>query len=111
MFGLPQRESEINVTEAYADLSVEGHVLLDVRSQDEVRVQGIAGALNIPLDQLEHGVDQLAKYEVVNVICRSGGRSSVAVQMLHSLGMAQARNVSGGMLEWERADLPIVSGA
>lgn len=111
MFGSPKRESEINVTEAYADLSVEGHVLLDVRSQDEVRAQSIAGALTIPLDELEQRIDQLASYSAINVICRSGGRSSMAVQMLHSLGMTHARNVSGGMLAWERASLPTVSGA
>jgi len=110
MFQSLKNNSDISVIEAHADLHSEGRVLLDVRSQDEVCAQGIAGALNIPLDQLERSAGQLAKHKVINVICRSGGRSAMAVQILHSLGVARARNVMGGMLAWERAGLPTVSG-
>ena len=108
MFGACSKEPTTDVAGAYARMGTAGHVLLDVRTRDEVRAQGIKGALNIPLDELEGAAGQLAKYEVIDVICRSGGRSAMATQMLHELGLKQARNVSGGMLAWTRADLPTI---
>ena len=96
----------VSVTEAYQKLGADGHCLLDVRTQEEVRVQRIHGALNIPLDRLELQAPRLAGFASVHVLCRSGGRSARAVALLHALGITQAQNVSGGMLAWEAARLP-----
>lgn len=106
MFGFSPRVAEIDVKEAHRRLGRAGHVLLDVRSRDEVRAQGIPGALNIPLDELRQAVGTLAGYETIDVICRSGGRSAMATQLLHAQGVTQARSVSGGIIAWAAAGLP-----
>ena len=98
----------VDVNEAYKSLGREGHVLLDVRSAGEVREQGVEGAVNVPLDRLEQAVGKLSGYKTIHVICRSGARSGMATQILHARGITQAKNVSGGMLAWERAGLPTV---
>lgn len=106
MFGFSLGPKNVTVTEAYEKLGTDGHCLLDVRTKDEVRAQGVPGALNIPLDRLEGQVGQLSNYTSVHVMCRSGGRSAVAANLLHRLGMAHAMNVSGGILAWDAAGLP-----
>lgn len=105
MFGFSTSTS-IDVKEAYEAIGKYGHILIDVRSQDEVKMLGIKGAVNIPLEQLEQAIEQLSQYDSIHVVCRSGGRSSMATQMLNAAGIKQAKNVSGGLIAWERAGLP-----
>ncbi|BCD68020.1 thiosulfate sulfurtransferase [Nitratiruptor sp. YY09-18] len=40
------------------------------------------------------------------VICRIGGRSKYAANLLAKNGMREVYNVDGGFLEWKRAKLP-----
>ena len=107
MFGFSFGPQGVSVAEASARLGTEGHVLLDVRTRDEVRAESIAGALHIPLDRLETEAARLKGYASIHVICRSGGRSSLAANLLRSMGMPQAKSVSGGILAWQKAGLPI----
>lgn len=106
MFGFSLGPKNITVTEARERLGTEGHVLLDVRTKEEVREMSVPGALNIPLDRLEAQAGQLSGYSSIHVMCRSGGRSAVAANMLHGLGMTQVLNVSGGIIAWQNAGLP-----
>ena len=107
MFGFSSDPRSVSVTEAYERLGAEGHVLLDVRTREEVRAEGIAGALNIPIDHLETEAVRLKQYDSIHVICRSGGRSSVATGLLHDLGLGQATSVTGGIIAWQRAGFPV----
>lgn len=107
MFGFSFGPQSVTVTEAYERLGTDGHVLLDVRTRDEVRAEGIAGALNISLDRLEAEAARLSEYTSIHVICRSGGRSAMATNLLHGMGMTHALNVNGGLLAWQQAGLPV----
>lgn len=79
-------------------------LVLDVRSSDEyVGEQGhIAGAKNIPLEQLPQRVDELCDYEEkpIFAICRTDRRSSNAARMLIQKGYANVHVVKGGMTDW-----------
>ncbi|MBU0750129.1 rhodanese-like domain-containing protein [Patescibacteria group bacterium] len=108
MFGLSFDTKNVSVQQAYEKLGTPNHCLLDVRSMDEVRDIGVEGALNIPLDILEAHIDQLTPYTSIHVMCRTGGRSAVATNILQRLGMTHAVNVSGGILAWQEANLPTV---
>lgn len=96
----------VSVEVAQAEYQKEGNILVDVRSREEVADMGIPGATNIPLEQIENKADTLKGYTTVYVSCRSGGRSSMAVQALHDRGITQAVNVNGGILAWKEAGLP-----
>ena len=106
MFGFSFGPKSVSVTDAYEKLGTDGHCLLDVRTRSEVREVGVPGALNIPLDRLEAEAHRLSAYTSIHVMCRSGGRSSMATNLLHGLGMTHAENVSGGILAWQAANLP-----
>lgn len=73
---------------------------IDVREVEEVAEGKIPGAVNIPLSLLEYRMNELDKEKEYIIVCRSGGRSSRAVQFLESYGY-NVINMSGGMLDWE----------
>lgn len=87
-------------------------IIVDVREQDEWNEQHIDGAIFIPLASLDSRVDELSQYKDSPIImqCRSGRRSEIAAKELIKAGFTQVKNLEGGILAWEAAQLPIVSG-
>lgn len=75
----------------------EGAFLLDVREPMELNVEGLPGAVHIPLPQLRGRLGQLPRDKEIGVVCRSGGRAYYAARILNQNGF-KARVVSGGML-------------
>lgn len=76
--------------------------LLDVRQPEEVAEWSIAGALNIPLGELQHRLGEVPSDRPVVVVCRSGNRSARAAEMLIEAGH-QPLNLLGGMGAWAQA--------
>ncbi|MEK5389393.1 rhodanese-like domain-containing protein [Margalitia sp. FSL K6-0131] len=74
--------------------------IIDVREVDEVAAGKIPSAVNIPLGFIELRMDELNKDTEYIMVCRSGGRSGRAAQLLESEGF-QVVNMTGGMLAWE----------
>ena len=85
-------------------------VVLDVRQPDEYRLGHIAGAMLIPLGELSQRLKELPREREILCVCRSGNRSRSAVQQLTAQGF-KAVNLSGGMIAWEQAGLPLKKGA
>jgi phage shock protein E len=77
-----------------------GALLLDVRSPEEFAAGHIAGAMNLPVQQLEQRRDDLGSRErPVVVYCRSGARSAQATSLLRGAGFAQVHDL-GAMHNW-----------
>ncbi|MGN7408005.1 MULTISPECIES: rhodanese-like domain-containing protein [unclassified Sporosarcina] len=74
--------------------------LIDVRETDEVESGRIPGITHIPLGLLEFKLQDLDKATNYIMVCRSGGRSGRAVQLLEDHGY-QATNMIGGMMAWD----------
>lgn len=83
-----------------------GAVLLDVREPDEWASGHAPGAVHVPMGRLTP--DNLPDGRPVYVICRSGNRSCRVAEVLTASGI-DARNVSGGMIAWSGAGLPVVT--
>lgn len=76
--------------------------LIDVREPHELSgpLGAVDGATNVPLTTLlERGLDVPTDQPIV-LLCRSGRRSSVAVQALEERGYEAVASVEGGMLAW-----------
>jgi len=71
--------------------------VLDVRNPEELAVNSIPGALNIPLYQLRSRLAELPKDKEILVLCRSAQRAYNATRILLQNGF-KARNIIGGML-------------
>lgn len=80
-------------------LDNQGTAIIDVREAEELESGKIPGAIHIPLGLLEFRLQDLNKATPYIVVCRSGGRSGRAVQLLEERGY-EATNMNGGMLEW-----------
>ena len=85
----------------------EGMAVLDVREQEEWDAGHVAGATHIPLGELPARIDELPEEDLL-VVCRSGGRSARATAWLNHSGF-EARNLAGGLVDWERGGLPLAT--
>lgn len=84
-------------------------VLLDVRHTDEYADGHIAGALNIPVEQLASraGVLGVPRDSEIVVYCVSGKRAAKAQQTLTSLGYTHVRVLDGSLNAWRQRQLPL----
>ena len=77
--------------------SLDGAFLMDVRQPNELVVESVPGALNIPLPQLRSRLSELPRDREIHVICRSAQRAYYATRILAQNGF-KAKNISGGTL-------------
>ncbi|HEY4389901.1 MAG TPA: rhodanese-like domain-containing protein [Paenibacillus sp.] len=78
-----------------------GHKLVDVREVQEFKQGHIAGAVNIPLSQIERRLNEIQKDESVYLYCRSGMRSKQAAKLLSKHGYNQISQLNGGISVWD----------
>jgi NADPH-dependent 2,4-dienoyl-CoA reductase/sulfur reductase-like enzyme/rhodanese-related sulfurtransferase len=81
----------------YVDKNKENVLVVDVRNPQEVEVESIPGANNIPLPQLRARMAELPKDKEILVFCRSAQRSYYATRILMQNGY-KVKNISGSML-------------
>ena len=82
--------------------------IVDVRTPQEFRGDGhIAGATLIPLGELATQLKKIPTDRLVVTVCRSGARSGAAQAQLQRAGYENAKNLSGGMMAWQSAGLPV----
>lgn len=82
----------------YATAVGETGQLVDVRKSEEVAEGTLPGSINIPLGELSDRTGELDQSRRVVVLCRSGGRSTKASELLTAAGFADVVNLDGGML-------------
>jgi rhodanese-related sulfurtransferase len=82
----------------------QGEVLniIDVREAEEVAASMIPGAKHIPLGDLPIRHSEIPVQDEIILVCRSGGRSSMAYDFLTTQGYKGLKNMTGGMLEWDK---------
>ncbi len=90
----------------------ESPVLLDVRERSELagELGHLPGIMHIPIDELGRRLAELEPFhdkEIV-AICRRGGRSHTAAQMLQQAGFRHVHFLEGGMTEWKTRGFSVV---
>ncbi|MBM3556741.1 MAG: rhodanese-like domain-containing protein [Alphaproteobacteria bacterium] len=85
-------------------------VLVDVREANEVALERIAGARHLPLSTFDPTrlVDARGRRLVLQ--CLTGARSARAGLFLVQSGFDEVYNLTGGILGWKAAGLPVVAG-
>ena len=80
----------------FAQLIKNGAIVVDVRTPAEFESGHIAGAINIPVDQIAKNLHKLKdKNKPVITCCASGMRSAAAKQFLISKGYHEVYNGGG----------------
>lgn len=107
--GLPGTFNAVRVADLAAELTPASDVVLvDVRTADEYAEGFIAGALNIPLQELAQHLDLLPDLDANIVIyCGSGHRSAIAMTALNLLGYTNTRSLIGGFGAWTNGGQPV----
>ena len=80
--------------------------LIDVRAAHEHAAGHIPGTSLIELSELTARAAEIDRARPVVFYCRSGGRSAMATEAFTEAGY-DAHNMTGGMLAWDAAGLPI----
>lgn len=86
--------------------------VIDVREPHELRGElgQIPGAESVPLATIEREAATWDRDAKLVLVCRSGGRSGRAAELLMRLGFRHVMNMTGGMQAYRTADLPIEVG-
>ena len=90
-------------------LNHEDGVVVDVCEPKEFQAGHVPKAINLPLSALSNRLRELDRYKnkPVIVACRSGNRSMKGAVILRKHGFATVYNLSGGLLAWEKDNLPV----
>lgn len=88
----------------------ENAIVIDVREINEYSDGHIIDSVHIPLSNLNTRMTELDKHKSQKVIvaCRSGHRSSNACAKLKKNGFEEVYNLSGGVMAWQNANLPLI---
>jgi rhodanese-related sulfurtransferase len=101
--------AEVSVADAVA-MRDSGAFILDVREQFEWDSFHIPNSTQIPLGQLSQRLNELSTDREIVVVCRTGNRSQEGRDILQVAGWNQVTSMAGGVVDWQAAGYPIVSG-
>jgi sulfur-carrier protein adenylyltransferase/sulfurtransferase len=76
--------------------------LIDVREPHELEISRLEGAQLIPLGQMAAHLSELDSAREIVLFCKSGTRSTRALELLASAGFRKVKNLKGGINAWAR---------
>ena len=76
--------------------------LIDVREPHELAISSLPGEENIPLGQLAAHLPELDSAQELVLFCKTGARSTRALELLVSAGFRKVKNLQGGINAWAR---------
>ena len=84
-------------------------LVLDVRGDAEFNEGHIINAIHIPVGLLEERLEEIEEHKIKPVIvcCRTGQRAAKAGLTLQRQGFQSIYKLSGGMLAWKEANMPL----
>jgi molybdopterin/thiamine biosynthesis adenylyltransferase/rhodanese-related sulfurtransferase len=74
--------------------------LIDVREPHELEISHLEGAELIPLGQFASHLSDLDSSQEIVLFCKSGTRSTRALEILASAGFKKVKNLKGGINAW-----------
>ncbi len=82
-------------------------MVIDVREPDEYRQGHVDGAHLLPLRLMPQIGPDLPRDRILLLCCRSGRRTSRAMNMLENLGFTRLYGLRGGFFAWRAEGLPV----
>lgn len=89
------------------DTDINDITLIDVRTPDEFNLGAINGAINIPLDDMRHHLNDIPKNKPIVLYCGVGLRGYLASNILRQNGFNDVRNLIGGLKTYTAAVTPL----
>ncbi|MFX1365631.1 MAG: FAD-dependent oxidoreductase [Promethearchaeota archaeon] len=88
----------------YSQISNNGSILLDVRTEEEFSARNIEGSINIQIEELRNRLDEISKDKPIYVYCEVGYRSYLALRILLQSGFKKVYELTGGFKIYEMAN-------
>ena len=85
-------------------------LIVDVRERNEFEQERVEGVVLLPISEFVARHQELPKDRPLLMLCAAGSRSASATMYLLQGGWPDVRNITGGMIGWRQAGLPVVSG-
>lgn len=81
----------------WGPLALAQSLWIDVRTAEEYQAGHIEGAINIPYDEIQHKITAVTtdKTADIQLYCRSGRRSGIALETLRGMGYSKVTNAGG----------------
>ncbi|GAB5494603.1 MAG: rhodanese-like domain-containing protein [Phototrophicaceae bacterium] len=101
--------SELIAPDAYISQFSESdasHILIDVRTASEFANGHIAGAVNIPVEEIASRLDEIPADMPIVVYCQSGNRSGQASNILANNNYSEIYDL-GGIARWTSQGYPV----
>jgi rhodanese-related sulfurtransferase len=101
----------LGVKEFSEKIAEEGVRILDVRTPDEISEGYLEGAQFVDFyrEDFKIEIESLNKEFAYAIYCRSGKRSSQAMEIMQEFGFENLYNLEGGIIEWTNTGMPVVS--
>ncbi|HEX5430488.1 MAG TPA: rhodanese-like domain-containing protein [Bryobacteraceae bacterium] len=102
------RIKQVNIEE-YQKMPREGHVLIDIREDNEWANGHAAGAIHIGKGVIERDIESKIpdKSKTLVLYCGGGFRSALSADALQKMGYTNAISLDGGWRGWNQAGLPV----
>lgn len=117
LWSAPSGAQQVSVLDTTTLLDLQSRiadlVILDVRSPEEYRAGHVAGAINLPYEQIPGGLQNIVieTSQPVVAYCQSGARAAVALQALHQAGFSKLGYLQGDFPAWKASGAPVVEGS
>ena len=84
-------------------------IILDIRTPDEYRAGHIANARNLDFfsPRFEFDLAELPKDTPILLYCRSGNRSSQALEYFEEAGLGPLYHLTKGFKQWQQEGMPV----
>lgn len=112
LFALNERRAggkSVSANELTRLLNADKAVLLDVRERKDFEAGHVTGAVHLPHQKVAGSVAQLEKYRDKSIVVadKMGQHAGAVGKLLRKQGFEVYR-LSGGMMEWQNQNLPVV---
>jgi rhodanese-related sulfurtransferase len=93
----------------YQKMPRDGHILIDVREDNEWAAGHAAGAMHLGKGIIERDIEANVpdKSATLVLYCGGGFRSALAADALRQMGYSNAISLDGGWRAWNAASLPV----
>ncbi len=81
--------------------------IIDLRKPEEFKKGHIANSQNIPGDKIQNVLGQIDKSRPVLLVDKMGSFSRTAARLLRGVGFAEVYILEGGLVEWQKNNLPL----
>ncbi len=104
---LPRGYGLISASDLSGLVAVQDTILLDVRQPEEFEAGHIPNSFNVPIRTLTQNLSLLSDENAsIVVICKGGGRATLAATSLEILGYTNVKILKGGFDAWAGEELP-----